>query len=126
MKLRMPSGLRRDSHGQKLWRTVTEEFDLENEPHKVALLTQACRVADRVHQLETAAAKEPLTAKGSTGQLVIHPLIAEVRYQRGLLAQLLGRLGLPDTDEAIAERAERLSATRRKAGSRAHLNVVSR
>lgn len=126
MKLRMPSGLRRDGHGQKLWKAVTDEFDLENEPHKVALLTQACRVADRIHQLETASTKEPLTVLGSAQQKVIHPLISEVRFQRGLLAQLLGRLGLPDTDEAIAERAERLSATRRKAGSRAHLNVVSR
>ncbi|GAB3228761.1 hypothetical protein [Mycolicibacterium hippocampi] len=122
----MPSGLRRDGHGQKLWRTVTDEFDLENEPHKVALLTQACRVADRIHQLETAAAKEPLTVLGSAQQKVIHPLISEVRFQRGLLAQLLGRLGLPDTDEAIADKAEKLLQTRRRATKSARLRVVNR
>ncbi|WP_264063553.1 hypothetical protein [Mycolicibacterium hippocampi] len=126
MRLRMPSGLRRDGHGQKLWRTVTDEFDLENEPHKVALLTQACRVADRIHQLETAAAKEPLTVLGSAQQKVIHPLISEVRFQRGLLAQLLGRLGLPDTDEAIADKAEKLLQTRRRATKSARLRVVNR
>jgi hypothetical protein len=44
--------------------------------------------------------------------------------QRGLLAQLLGRLGLPDTGEAIAEKSEKRSQTRRKAAKSARLKVV--
>lgn len=41
-----------------------------------------------------------------------------------LVASLLGRLGLPDTDEAIAEKAKKLSQTRRRAAKSARLQVV--
>jgi hypothetical protein len=34
---------------------------------------------------------------------VISPFIAEARAQQALLAQLIGMLGLPDTDEFQAE-----------------------
>jgi hypothetical protein len=44
------------------------------------------------------------------------PEVGELRQYRNLLGQLLGRLGLPDTDEAIAEKAAKLSQTRRQAG----------
>ena len=57
----------------------------------------------------------PLTVKGSMGQQVISPFIAEARAQRALQAQLLGRLGLPDTDEESEAKAERLTRTRRRA-----------
>jgi hypothetical protein len=52
----------------------------------------ACRVSDLIAELERAAAKEPLTVRGSAGQKVIQPLISEIRFQRGLLARLLARL----------------------------------
>ena len=38
---------------------------------------------------------QPFTVLGSAGQVTIHPLIAEVRSQQGLLASLLKALGLP-------------------------------
>lgn len=56
---------------------------------KLEILAHACRVSDTVAGLERAAAKEPLTVRGSAGQKVIQPLISEIRFQRGLLAQLL-------------------------------------
>ncbi|PQE02568.1 hypothetical protein CYL16_03330 [Mycobacterium sp. EPG1] len=92
-----PRGLK--AAGTRLWTTVNAEFDLDNEPHKLEILTHACRVSDTVAQLERAAAKEPLTAVGSAKQLVIHPLIAEVRAQRALLAQLIARLNFEGQDE---------------------------
>jgi len=49
------------------------------------------------------------------GQQVISPFIAEARVQRALLAQLLARLGLPDTDEEAEAKAAKLSRTRRHA-----------
>jgi hypothetical protein len=98
---RMPKGL--GYHGQKLWRTVVAEYELETEPHKVEILTQAAKVADVIAELDKAAAKSPLTVRGSAGQQVISPTLAEARFQRGLLAQLLGKLGLPDAEEEPEE-----------------------
>jgi hypothetical protein len=116
--MRSPAGL--GAAGGKLWRSTVEVFDFTDEPHKLQILTQACRVADIVAELDEAADEAPLTVKGSMGQVVISPFIAEARAQRALLAQLIGRLGLPDTDEVQAEQAAKLSRTRRHAarGSR--------
>lgn len=88
--MRSPAGLH--AHGKRLWRTVTAEFDLEAEPHKLQILSQACRVTDVIAELDEAADEAPLTVKGSMGQQVISPFIAEARAQRSLLAQLLARL----------------------------------
>jgi hypothetical protein len=99
-------------------------FDFTDEPGKVHILAQACRVADIVAELDEAADQAPLTVSGSMGQPVISPFIAEARAQRSLLAQLLGRLGLPDTDEAVAEKAQRLSRTRSRAAKSGRLKVV--
>lgn len=97
MRPRMPKGF--GSTGQKLWRTVLDEYELDAEPHKIEILTHACRVADTIADLERATSSEPLTVRGSAGQMVIHPLISEVRYQRGLLAQLLARLNFASVEE---------------------------
>ncbi|MHC6213874.1 hypothetical protein [Rhodococcus ruber] len=112
-KPRMPRGL--GTEGQKLWRTILEEFDMDNEPGKLRVLQDACRVADTIAELEAGLRGQPLTVKGSQGQSVIHPLIAEARYQRGLLAQLLSKLGLPDADPEVAEQQKRRSEAGRKA-----------
>lgn len=115
MTPRMPRGF--GTAGQRLWRTVNITFELDDEPHKIELLSHACRVSDAIAELDKAAAKAPLTVRGSAGQQIIHPARSEARFQRGLLAQLLGRLGLPDADEAIADKAEKLSQTRRRAAT---------
>ncbi len=88
--MRSPAGLQVE--GKRLWRSVTAEFDLEIEPRKVQILAQACRVADVIAELDEAADQARLTVKGSMGQQVISPFIAEARAQRSLLAQLLARL----------------------------------
>lgn len=111
--MRVPAGL--DRAGRGLWRSVHEVFDFSDEPHKVHILKQACRVADIVAELDVAADAAPLTVKGSMGQPVISPFIAEARVQRALLAQLVARLGLPDTDEEAEVKAEKLTRTRRRA-----------
>jgi len=100
--------------GKKLWRSIDDVFDFTEEPGKVHILTQACRVADIITELDEAADEAPLTVMGSMGQPVISPFIAEARLQRALLAQLLGRLGLPDNDED--DDAGELRARRSEAG----------
>lgn len=95
--------------GTDLWIRVNQEFDMTGEPGKLAILEQACRTVDQIEELERAREQAPLTAKGSAGQLVIHPLIQEVRQQRGSLNSLMKSLGLPETDEETAAKAERRS-----------------
>ncbi len=97
-KLRMPSGFA--PAGKRLWRSITDEFELENEPHKLQILAEAARVAGLIAELDDAAAEAPLTVKGSQGQPVISPLIAEARAQRALLAQLLARLNFESYTDA--------------------------
>jgi hypothetical protein len=111
--VRTPAGLQ--PAGKKLWRSTVAVFDFTDEPHKVQILAQACRVADVVAELDEAADEAPLTVKGSMGQQVISPFIAEARAQRSLLTQLLGRLDLPDTGEEAEAKAYRLSRIRSRA-----------
>ena len=62
MTPRMPTGFK--AAGQKLWRSVIAEYELAYEPHKLEILTHACRVSDTIAELERAATtcrtKEPL------------------------------------------------------------------
>ncbi len=118
-KPRKPRGL--NAAGSRLWETVNDTFDMDDEPHKVEILTHACRVSDTIATLERAAAKQPLTVRGSAGQQVIQPLIGEARAQRALLNQLIARLALPDSEEEIESRQDELSRKRAQAGRRFRL-----
>ncbi|UJL26833.1 MULTISPECIES: hypothetical protein [Mycolicibacterium] len=53
MKPRMPKGL--GYQGQKLWKSITEEFDLDSEPDKLRILYDACKMADAVDRLDKVA-----------------------------------------------------------------------
>lgn len=92
--MRSPAGL--GAEGKRLWRKITAVFDLETDPDKAEILAQACRTADVIAELDEAGDEAPLIVKGSMGQPVISPFIAEVRVQRALLAQLLARLNFTE------------------------------
>lgn len=95
---RMPKGF--GYQGQKLWKSVTAAFDMDLEPHKRRILYDACKLADRIDQLEKEMRTQPLTVMGSAKQRVIHPLISEIRFSMALMAQLLARLNFePQLDE---------------------------
>lgn len=110
---RQPRGL--GAAGKRFWTSSVQVFDFSEESGKLLILEHACKVTDVIAELERAAAKAPLTCLGSARQTQIHPLISEIRFQRGLLAQLVTKLGLPETEEAAQERAEHLTRVRRKA-----------
>lgn len=111
-----PKGLQ--EAGLALWESTTEVFDLSEEPHKLKVLERACKTADTISMLETEATTQPLIAKGSMGQPVINPLIAEARAQTTVLNTLLKSIGLPDSDEVQVERAIKRQQTA-KAGAKA-------
>lgn len=98
-----PTGL--DRAGIDLWKRVTRELaadDLVLGARDYRYLEDACRIADSIAALEAAhtEAGSPATAKGSQGQLVIHPIIGELRQQRSTLAALLARVDM-SVDEAL-------------------------
>lgn len=101
--------------GTRLVETITTTFDFSEEPGKLAILERAARTADTIAALEAEAATQSLTAKGSMGQAVINPLVAEARAQTSLLDKLLKSLGLPDSDEDTAAKAEQRQRQARKA-----------
>jgi hypothetical protein len=97
LKPRMPRGL--GTEGKKLWEGVIGEFSLGAEPHKLRILFDACTTADVVKRLDDAARSAPLTVKGSAGQQVINPLVAQAQVAKGQLAQLLGRLNFAPPED---------------------------
>jgi hypothetical protein len=88
--------------GRDLWDSVAGKYELR--PDERATLLGACRAADMIAALraEWVVMGQPMIAKGSMGQAVIHPLIGELRAQEAQQAALLARLKLPD-DESGAE-----------------------
>jgi|AntAceMinimDraft_12_1070368.scaffolds.fasta_scaffold04369_4 hypothetical protein len=61
----------------------------------LAILHLADRTADTINRLEVELESSGLVVPGSEGQPRVSPLVAEIRLQRGSLAQLLGKLAIP-------------------------------
>lgn len=95
-----PSGLGKG--GRKLWNSVKSKSYVLR-PDEVRVLEDACREADLIDQLESAwrvyAEAGEFMVKGSMGQQVINPMVAELRQHRATLAGLLAKLKLPDTGD---------------------------
>jgi hypothetical protein len=112
--------------GRALWRSVLADYWMDGESHKLATLEEACKVKDRIVELEAAMDGQPLTVLGSARQLTIHPLIAEVRSQRGLLASLLKALALPDGEEEDEQQAALSRSQQARKAANARWNKVIR
>lgn len=108
-----PKGLQ--SAGAKLWRDVVGKYDLRVD--ELDVLERACRASDRTAAMVEILDAEPLMVKGSMGQPVVHPLVAEVRAHEAQVASLLARLKLPDEPGGAGEQP-RSSQARAAAQSR--------
>lgn len=92
---RPPTGLGRA--GRRLWRSVIEDADgqdIELDSLERSHLEDACRLYDRIEQMETTLAESEtgLMVSGYQGQAVAHPLLGEIRQSRQLRAQTLARI----------------------------------
>jgi hypothetical protein len=95
---RAPAGLR--AAGRRLWRDLQGAYDFSECPERVILLEQACRTADLVARLQKVVDEaDDLRTRGSQGQQVAIPEVAELRQHRAQLAALVKSLALPDEDE---------------------------
>lgn len=113
-KPKMPRG-QLGTEGKRLWNDLTEVFNFTDEPAKLRVLFDACKLADTIKRMDDEAADAPLVVEGSTGQPVIHPCISQANSARSLMATLLGKLGLPDADHEVAEKRTRRTESARKA-----------
>lgn len=98
-----PAGL--GDSGRALWSDIAGTYDLR--PDERRLLEDACREADLIDRLEAEIADpdHEMVVKGSMGQPVSSPLVAEIRQHRTTLRALFGALKLPDDQQAGAPRA---------------------
>lgn len=112
--VRAPAGL--SGAGKALWRQVTEVYGLG--PAEVPLLIEACKVADRIAQLDRELADAPVAAVGSRGQRTEDPLRKARRDESLLLAKHLGQLGFPDADGQMSQSQWASHRGRRAASAR--------
>jgi hypothetical protein len=100
-KPRVPGGL--GVAGRRLWKTVISDADSQDidlDSREIAWLEDAARLTDRLEQLEAELAKAgTFLAKGVAGQVVAHPLLAEIRQSRALRAQMLARITVTAPEE---------------------------
>jgi len=96
--------------GKAQWSKIAGSYKLR--PDEITVLEDVCRTADMIALLTAAwvAAESPMTTKGSMGQLVIHPLIAEMDKHRKSRAGFLKQLALPDGDAVPAANQHRAAA----------------
>lgn len=104
--------------GKALWVDVNAKYDLRDD--ELAVLLGACKTTDRIVMLEKAHADlgQPFLTRGSMGQDVIHPLIAEMRAQESHQAALLAKLKLPDVDPKSGSGSVGTNPARAAAASR--------
>ncbi|BBX69416.1 hypothetical protein [Mycolicibacterium psychrotolerans] len=94
-----PTGLK--ARGRQLWREIQAVYSFDDAPEKQILLEEACRTSDVIKRLQdTVDAAADLRVRGSQGQPVAMPEVAELRQFRALLTQLLKSLTLPDDEDA--------------------------
>jgi hypothetical protein len=100
-KPRAPGGL--GVAGRRLWKTVILDADsdgIDLHSLELAWLEDACRLTDRLEQLEAElAAAGTFMVLGVAKQPVAHPLLGEIRQTRALRAQMLARITVTAPEE---------------------------
>lgn len=101
-----------------MWRSIVEGGDLD--ARSLALLGEACRVADLVAVLDAQVAADGTMIKGSNGQPRAHPAFTESRHQRAAMQRLLGALTFEVEERPLtaAQQRARRAAASRWAGNR--------
>lgn len=97
-KPKTPAGL--STAGKALWDDLAARYSFR--PDELRLVERAARTADLIAEMDAERGGE-VTATGSMGQVVVHPLIPEARAQSALLAAIFRQLGLPDETGAVSE-----------------------
>ncbi|WP_156802511.1 hypothetical protein [Corynebacterium lubricantis] len=124
------------SRGKRLWDELTSQFELT--PQLRELVTEACRLADRLERMAAALSAnstlwfelgEPEESKDGDVQVqvVVNNMLSEARQTQAALATLLNKIGVIEKatarsggesvmDQLARKREERLEAARKQAG----------
>jgi hypothetical protein len=110
-----PEGL--GDAGRALWHRITDDGAIVlDDPAEAEALRKACELEDIAARLAEELEGAPLTVEGSRGQLVPHPLLAELRLTRSEVARLVGRIVVDDDSGTMS----RSAAARKAARARWH------
>lgn len=101
--------------GRKLWRESLKRYSLM--PHEKLILRGACVALDQIGLLEAELDGADLLVKGSMGQDVANPLLAELRAQQAAFDRAIKQLDLPDEGEVQGRAAASRSASARDAAN---------
>ncbi|MCS5718595.1 terminase [Herbiconiux sp. CPCC 205763] len=96
-----PESLDLGDSGSALWTALTELVDFD--VHETSLLTEACRIKDRLDALDVIIRAEGVTVTSPQG-VKAHPAVVEARNQQLTLARLLASLRIPDEDDVRPQR----------------------
>jgi hypothetical protein len=109
-----PAPLGFGDKGAALWESYASRYQLRAD--ELRYLEDACRLADVLGDLQSAARGAQTLVKGSMGQDVLNPLIAEQKTFATSIAGLLARIKLPVQKAAAA--GDRSSSARKAANAR--------
>jgi len=115
-----PPNLRK--RGKRLWTELHTSADFSGVPETRLVAEEACYLADEIdrqRRLIRAAGKDT-RVKGSQGQPVSMPEIADLQRNQGILLSLLKSLRLPEDDEAPSGKMTRSQAGKAAADARWH------
>jgi hypothetical protein len=99
-----PPSKPRDLHaaGAALWRQAVREFSFNS--IETALLHELCRVFDEIDEMRSGLSALGVTTKGSRGQQVLNPLLAQLTAHRRSADRLALALALPIGNETMGRR----------------------
>lgn len=100
-----PAGL--EATGLRVWQDFHAELPegWSFDPRELHALEAACRLFDRLDQLDQVIDQHGVTVAGSTGQLVVNPALVEFRHCAAAVSKLLGELEIPNGQDAVPETA---------------------
>lgn len=106
-----PAGLGTSSAA--LWTAIAAKYVLRAD--ELRILTDACHEMDLVDVMQAELDGSDLMIMGSASQLVMNPLLAEIRQHRNAIAALIRGLKLPD--DGAGDTAGAISAQARAAAN---------
>ncbi|WP_426979236.1 hypothetical protein ACQCSU_08135 [Pseudarthrobacter sp. O4] len=83
--------------GKAYYSQILADYELEESEKQILL--EAARTLDEVDLLKAAVSEMGVTTKGSMGQTVVNPALAELRQARALFGRLVHQLDLPADEE---------------------------
>lgn len=117
-KPRKPPGM--GPEGALLWADIVAEMaedGLLPTSRDRRWLLDACRTADSIADLEQALKGAERVVRGSQGQPVAHPLIAEIRQHRVTLSALLARVSMTAQEDAGVGTGGRTTSSQARAAA---------